>query len=853
MAGIKDYSTTQASNTSLNGINTAEGMLPSDLNNAIRALMKNTREWFNDSQWIEYGDGDSAYVPAWVSTTQFTIASSVDITAIYHVNRRLKVLKGDGTYVYGTITASSNNGTLQAITAAFDSGNIGASTNTLRIFIAALSSTNNSIPVAVIGSTNIADSSVTTNKIANDAVTTAKIPDNAITTAKINADAVNGTKIADDSINSEHYVDGSIDTAHIADANITTAKIADSNVTTAKIADDAVTIGKIADAAIVVASEQSGHTPDDNTFYTTSASNTRFLNKDTSDLINSGQSWSASDDFIATTAAIDARVIDLVDDVGGFVPIANETSFPNVNPDVNNGVGTIVSVEALSTNYTANGSGVVTIANGTVGNSTVTLNGCGANASLPSGFGILVESTTTQHTYNFHRLVPKATEVSTVAANATAISNVNSNSTNINTVASDLSGSNNIGAVSGAIANVNLVGGSITNVNTTATNIDGVNSFAERYRVVSSNPTSSLDSGDLAFVTGDSNLKFYNGSSWVAISPGIANVVDDSSPQLGGNLDLNNNNITGTGGIPSANLTGTIVDGRLPTSMSGKTLTTASVTGTINANTLTALGDGSSADGKITLNCSQNSHGVKIQAPAHSAGQSYTLTLPSSIINGYYLKTDGSGNLSFAEVPQPVVPTVANVAQTIAPATATTINITGTNFVAIPIVEFINPTTGVHTVANTVSVTNATTLSVNCTLASGNYYVRIENPDGNAGRSTNNILTASNAPTFSTNTGSLGTIAGNFSGTVFTVQGSSDSAITFSEVTSGGNVLTASSGANCSLASNGVITTSDFGGTSTAATTYNFTLRITDAEAQTVDRNFSLTSSFGATGGGQFN
>ena len=161
MAGIKDYSTTQANNTSLNGINTAEGMLPSNLNNAIRALMKNTREFFNDSQWVEYGDGDGVYVSAWVSTTQFTIASSVDITAIYHVNRRLKVLKGDGTVVYGAITASSNNGSLQTITASFDSGNIGASTNTLRIFIAALSSTNNSIPVGVIGATNIAAVSYT--------------------------------------------------------------------------------------------------------------------------------------------------------------------------------------------------------------------------------------------------------------------------------------------------------------------------------------------------------------------------------------------------------------------------------------------------------------------------------------------------------------------------------------------------------------------------------------------------------------------------------------------------------------------------------------------------------------------
>jgi len=274
---------------------------------------------------------------------------------------------------------------------------------------------------------------------------------------------------------------------------------------------------------------------------------------------------------------------------------------------------------------------------------------------------------------------------------------------------------------------------------------------------------------------------------------------------------------------------------------------------TIENPVLKIKGDGSSADAKLTLNCSQNSHGVSIQAPPHSAGQSYTLTLPSSITNNYYLKTDGSGNLSFAAVPLPTVPTVADVSQTIAPATATTINITGTNFVSIPQVQFINGSTGAITNSNTVSFTNATTLSVNVTLASGNYYVRIENPDGNAGRSTNNILTASTAPSFTTGAGSLGSVAGNFSGTVFTVVGSSDSAITFSEVTSGGNVLTASSGANCSLATNGVISTSDFGGTSTAATTYNFTLRITDAEAQTVDRNFSLTSSFGATGGGQFN
>jgi len=270
---------------------------------------------------------------------------------------------------------------------------------------------------------------------------------------------------------------------------------------------------------------------------------------------------------------------------------------------------------------------------------------------------------------------------------------------------------------------------------------------------------------------------------------------------------------------------------------------------------LTIKGDGASADGKLVLNCSQNSHGVSIAGPAHSAGQSYNLILPTSVgTNGQVLATNGSNTNQLTWVDaQETKPTVANVSQTIAPATATDITITGTNFVSIPQVEFVK-TDGSVTVANSISFTSSTSLSVNVTLALGNYYVRIENPDGNAGRSSSNIITASTAPTWTTAAGTLGTIAGDFSGTVATVAGTSDSAVTYSEVTSGGNVLTASSGANCTLDANtGVIATTDFGGTSTSATLYNFTLRITDAEGQTADRAFSLQSSFGATGGGQFN
>ena len=114
---------------------------------------------------------------------------------------------------------------------------------------------------------------------------------------------------------------------------------------------------------------------------------------------------------------------------------------------------------------------------------------------------------------------------------------------------------------------------------------------------------------------------------------------------------------------------------------SGKLADNAVTTVKVNADAITNAkteftpglvikGDGSSADGKLTLNCSQNSHGVSIQGPPHSAGQSYTLTLPQSITNGYFLQTDGSGNLSFAQATE-TKPTVANTSQTIAPDTAT--------------------------------------------------------------------------------------------------------------------------------------------------------------------------------------
>ena len=89
-------------------------------------------------------------------------------------------------------------------------------------------------------------------------------------------------------------------------------------------------------------------------------------------------------------------------------------------------------------------------------------------------------------------------------------------------------------ALLGTSANVSamdLIGTStvIANIATVAANVAGVNSFAERYRVGSSDPTSSLNEGDLFYNTTSNVVKFYNGSAWVAISADTDSLVKVSS------------------------------------------------------------------------------------------------------------------------------------------------------------------------------------------------------------------------------------------------------------------------------------------------------------------------------------
>ena len=152
MAGIKDYSTTAANNTTIGSINTAEGMLPSNINNCFRGLGAEIREWYNDSQWVIYGDGDNGFTITYASATSFTI-SGVDVTSFYHVGRRVKAVGSATGTIYGTI-ATTTFSTNTTVTVTWDSGSL--SNETITIYVAALSKTNDSIPELVITNAKVA-------------------------------------------------------------------------------------------------------------------------------------------------------------------------------------------------------------------------------------------------------------------------------------------------------------------------------------------------------------------------------------------------------------------------------------------------------------------------------------------------------------------------------------------------------------------------------------------------------------------------------------------------------------------------------------------------------------------------
>ena len=106
-------------------------------------------------------------------------------------------------------------------------------------------------------------------------------------------------------------------------------------------------------------------------------------------------------------------------------------------------------------------------------------------------------------------------------------------------------------------------------------------------------------------------------------------------------------NVGGANGTFSGNVSG--ANGTFSGNISGAEGT---FTGNVNFDgQVIVKGDSTNGSGALTLNCENNSHGIKLKGPPHSAGASYTLTLPNDTgTSGQFLYTDGYGGLAWGTV-----------------------------------------------------------------------------------------------------------------------------------------------------------------------------------------------------------
>ena len=144
---------------------------------------------------------------------------------------------------------------------------------------------------------------------------------------------------------------------------------------------------------------------------------------------------------------------------------------------------------------------------------------------------------------------------------------------------------------------------------------------------------------EIGAVGDDSNINLElrpKGTGEIMIGTGAATATLTSSGAY--DLTLDTNNGTNSGTI-------TITDGA-----------NGNITSTPNGTGYVEVG-GNTNPGTLQLNCENNSHGIKLQSPAHSASQSYTLKFPTgNVTAGTFLKvnsitgsgTTAVGQLSFA-------------------------------------------------------------------------------------------------------------------------------------------------------------------------------------------------------------
>ena len=119
-----------------------------------------------------------------------------------------------------------------------------------------------------------------------------------------------------------------------------------------------------------------------------------------------------------------------------------------------------------------------------------------------------------------------------------------------------------------------------------------------------------------------------------AVTGDMNELVDDTTPQLGGNLDVNGYSIVSAASQTGSNGADIVVDPN-------------------GAGVVIFQGNTTRGAGQFKLNCEATTHGITIKGPAHAAQADYTFTFPNNMgSNGQALVTNGTTGTSWATMLQ---------------------------------------------------------------------------------------------------------------------------------------------------------------------------------------------------------
>lgn len=361
---------------------------------------------------------------------------------------------------------------------------------------------------ATTGAVEAGPSIADTQSVANASADIALLAD--IQDGTIATNAITNVNTIRTDVTTVSGISGNVTTVANNDANVTTVATNNANITT--VAGSITNVNAVGNSIINV---------------NTTASNIADVNTVAGEIGVSGVVTIVANAItdVSTVSGDIAAVITAANDLNEAVSeidtVANSiANVDTVGTNITN-VNTVAGISADVTTVAADGTDIGTVATNISNVNTV----AGISANVTTVAGISANVTT----------------VAGIGANVTTVAG---DTANIGTIATNLTGTDTIGTVAAGIANINTVATDITNVNSVATNITGVNSFAERYRVGTADPTTDLDAGDLFFNTTSNAYKFYDGSGWQVVNvSGIGSVLDDTTPQLGGDLDTNGKHI----------------------------------------------------------------------------------------------------------------------------------------------------------------------------------------------------------------------------------------------------------------------------------------------------------------------